>query len=310
MTAPDTLRRTLEGLTFGHGQRFENFEVIPIIGSSDSAPGYVTLDEALAHGDIEITEVSEAGQVSELEVSVKGASPVLLVDGEELVGAKQNRVLNLTILAPARKETRVPVSCVEAGRWRHTSRRFGSSPRTQFAQGRAAKTRAVSASLESHGLRHSDQGEVWNLIAEKSSRLSVSSDTSAMSAMYERLDSSIDAFVNATEPVAGQVGALFFINGEPAGLDLFDNASTWRKLAPKLVRGYALDAIDRRSTAAWPSDSALAEAFAQRVRSSDVSVFQAAGEGDDVRLRGASITGAALVANERVVHVSAFPVGA
>jgi hypothetical protein len=27
--------------------------------------------------------------------------PVLLLDGEELVGAKQNRVLNLTVLAPA-----------------------------------------------------------------------------------------------------------------------------------------------------------------------------------------------------------------
>jgi hypothetical protein len=26
---------------------------------------------------------------------------VLLLDGEELVGAKQNRVLNLTVLAPA-----------------------------------------------------------------------------------------------------------------------------------------------------------------------------------------------------------------
>src|SRR5438876_9900087 len=101
--------------------------MIPIVGGGDAAPAYLTLDEALASDDIEITEVSEAGQVSELKVTVKGAAPVLLLDGEELIGAKQNRVLNLTILAPAHRATKIPVSCVEAGRWRHASARFSSS---------------------------------------------------------------------------------------------------------------------------------------------------------------------------------------
>ena len=49
----------------------------------------------------QITEVSDAGRVSELKVVVKGERAVLLVDGEELVGAKQNRVLNLSMLVPA-----------------------------------------------------------------------------------------------------------------------------------------------------------------------------------------------------------------
>jgi hypothetical protein len=40
-----------------------------------------------------------------------------LLDGEELIGAKQNRALNLTILAPAKQVIVIPVSCVEAGRW-------------------------------------------------------------------------------------------------------------------------------------------------------------------------------------------------
>ena len=51
-------------------------------------------------------------------------SPVLLVDGEELIGAKQNRVLNLSILIPAKQRCVIPICCVEAGRWRAASREF------------------------------------------------------------------------------------------------------------------------------------------------------------------------------------------
>jgi len=69
-----------------------------------------------------ITEVSDEGQVPELKIVAKGDKAVLLVDGEELVGAKQNRVLNLTILVPAPSTTTIPVSCVESGRWAPRSR--------------------------------------------------------------------------------------------------------------------------------------------------------------------------------------------
>jgi hypothetical protein len=38
-------------------------------------------------------------------------------DGEQLVGAKQNRILNMTVLVAAETEVTIPVSCVERGRW-------------------------------------------------------------------------------------------------------------------------------------------------------------------------------------------------
>ena len=70
-------------------------------------------------------EVSEGGHVPETEEIVnEGELSVLLLDGEELLGAKQNRVLNLTILVPAHQTCVVPVSCVESGRWHHVSGRL------------------------------------------------------------------------------------------------------------------------------------------------------------------------------------------
>lgn len=52
------------------------------------------LDEALAEGLFEVREVDDGGSVNEILVINKTNYTVLLLDGEILAGAKQNRVLN------------------------------------------------------------------------------------------------------------------------------------------------------------------------------------------------------------------------
>jgi hypothetical protein len=235
-----------------------------------------------------------------------GRKPVLLLDGEELVGAKQNRVLNLTILVAAATKLAIPVSCVEAGRWRHVSRGFQASPRAQFAEGRAAKMRDVTASLRESGTRRSNQGDVWDRIADKAARLGAESDTGAMAAMFEQAQAPIDKFVEAFPPHPRQAGALFAINGRIVGLELFDAPATWRKLAPKLVRSYAVDAIDRGGEAGKSALSEEAKRFIAAIAVSDASAFPATGLGSDVRLSSPDLAGAVLVADGRAVHMSAF----
>ena len=112
-----------------------------------------------------------------------GDKPVFILDGEELVGAKQNRVVNLSILVPASTTVTVPVSCVEAGRWRAKSRTFKSAPRTQYATGRAKRVAQVTYNLKASGSRHSDQAEVWSDIAMMSRKLEAESPTAAMEEM-------------------------------------------------------------------------------------------------------------------------------
>jgi hypothetical protein len=306
--APKAVVDAVRHVTFGPASELRNLSVVPLLSHEDREVEYLTLDEALAGAWAEVFEVSEAGQVSQLKVAVKGDRPVLLIDGEELIGAKQNRVLNLTILVPANSATAIPVSCVESGRWQRRSRGFASSPHAHFAEGRAARSRQVTSSLMDGGGRRSDQGDVWRRVEEKSARFNVASDTSAMSALFDKVGGSLDDFVSAFSPGEHQVGAVFFINGRPVGLDLFDAASTWRKLSPKLVRSYAVDALDRDGREPLQKPSAeVPTQFASAVASSPSSAFPAAGEGEDVRLTGAEIAGAALVARGRVIHVSAFP---
>jgi ARG/rhodanese/phosphatase superfamily protein len=174
----------LASITLGPEVVVHNLTMIPLlrVSADSSLLDYCVLDEALASGAVEITEVSEQGSVPDLKLVNRGSTPVLIVDGEELLGAKQNRIVNLTILVAANSELTIPVSCVEAGRWRARSRSFTSAPRTQFATGRAKRMASVSCSMVTRGDRVSDQSEVWSDIAEKSSRLHAASPTSAMDA--------------------------------------------------------------------------------------------------------------------------------
>ena len=305
MTAAVRIVDAVRGVECRPAMAFQNLGLAPLVADRDREAGYVVLDDALARGWVTVTEVGEGGSVPELKVVNRGDVAVLLLDGEELVGAKQNRVLNLTILVPPQHTTIIPVSCVESGRWRRASHEFGSASRTQFAEGRAAKMDQVTSSMKADGTRRSDQQAVWSAIAEKSARLGAESDTAAMAAMYEKLDHSLEDFIAAYPPVDNQVGAVFLVNGRLAGLELFDAPSTWRTLWPKLVRSYALDAIDRKQVRppVTPSDERF---LIDAVAASASAVFRAVGEGEDVRLSGHDVIGAALVARERAIHLCAF----
>src|SRR4051812_26757136 len=100
----------------GDAQCFRGLSLVPLFPAQDPSLEYIGLDEAATHG-LAVTEIDQAGSVGTLIVSNPLAGNVLLFEGEELVGAKQNRVLERTILVHANAKVPVPVNCVERGRW-------------------------------------------------------------------------------------------------------------------------------------------------------------------------------------------------
>ena len=120
------LDKFINDLKVGEALNFNQLIIKPIFVSTDYKLPFLTLEEALQSEVLEITEVDESGSVPELLVKNKGALDVIVLEGEELRGAKQNRIVNTTIIIPAGSEILLPVSCVEQGRWRHNSARFSS----------------------------------------------------------------------------------------------------------------------------------------------------------------------------------------
>ncbi len=303
---------TISHIRIGTPATFRNLTLFPLTDGKGMPADYLTLDEALAKKSARVTEVSEGGSVPELKFVNEAGQPVFLLDGEELVGAKQNRVLNLSILVPAGKTLVIPVSCVEQGRWHHRSREFSSTARAYYAEGRARKMSQVTYSMKSRGERRSDQGAVWSDLDDKFGRLAASSPTSAMSDIYEQYTAKLEDYVGSFAPAEGQVGMMFAIGGRIVGFDLFDCAETLRKLFPKLIRSYALDALDAslvKQTEAKAPSVADAMEFLNGITRARLETFPAIGEGEDIRLSSVGLTGAALAKKERVVHLSAFRLG-
>ena len=303
-----TIENALAGIQIGVESTFGNMTIFPLLNGDSGSADYLTLDEALGRGLVQITEVSAQGSVPELKLNNESDEPVLLLDGEELIGAKQNRVLNLTILAPPKRTIIIPVSCVEARRWSPRSAKFATSSNAYFAQGRAKKMAQVSYSLMSRGQARSDQNAVWADIRLKASHLKAESATAAMSDIYEHSSKRIDDYVGAFAAIDRQAGAVFTINGNIIGFDLFDSPGTFKKLLPKLVRSYALDAIDTDTKKAAAPSRGSVEELLLAITQAEAKTFPASGEGVDVRFTGPNLTGAGLIVNGRVIHIGAFPI--
>lgn len=298
----------LSDITVENTINYRNLTMFPLRAKGEEELDYLTLDEALSGGLVHISEVSQAGRVPELRFENAADLPVLIVDGEELVGAKQNRTANLTVLVPTRTTIVLPVSCVEAGRWSHGGGRLVASNRAHFARGRASRVASVSQSMSSEGSRRSDQGRVWSDIEEVACRMEAPSPTRAMAAVFERHRTRIEDYVTALTAIEGQTGALFAIGADVVGVDLFDRSSTLRALLPKLVRSYAVDALEVAGEATSPPDGKIAEAFLRSAASAKVNNYPAVGLGTDIRLSARGLAGGGLVVDDALVHLAVFAV--
>jgi len=298
----------LQSVQFGAVQTYKSIAIVPLIAPADGIFQYRTRGEALATWDIAITEVSAAGSVPDLMVVNRANKPVLLIDGEELAGAKQNRVLNTSILIKEVSETKIPVSCTEQGRWSYASQAFAESGHVMAYKSRSKKTRSVHQSLEACGTPKSDQGEVWDGVAELQVKACCMSPTSAMSDVYKAREEDLRKCDEIFKPVANQVGLLAFIGGKPAGADMVSLTSTYAKLHPKLVRSYTLEGLldDKAKPVTADGPTTRAKEFLAEIAAAEERQFVSVGHGTDYRYKAKALAGTALVHQNEVIHAAFF----
>ena len=296
----------LSKLEFGEVQTFNNMAVFPLFTSADDSPRYLTLKEALERRELVVTEVSQSGSVPELKVVNKADIPVLLLDGEEIAGAKQNRVLNTTILVMEKSETIIPVSCTEQGRWSYASGEFFDSGHIMNREVRSEKASHVSRSLKESLSYRGDQGAVWDGIASFAQRANVRSTTGAMRDVYESRENDLKDYLEAFQCVPRQKGIFVMVNGAVTGFDVISFESAYEVIHPKLVKSYAMDALLSKSGKNGDPSVEKARAFVEETSRCEEKKFKSVGHGWDHRFEGKGLVGSSLVHQEKVIHLAFF----
>ena len=123
-----------------------------------------------------------------------------------------------------------------------------------------------------------------------------------------------DAFIQRADDIENIVSRLAYPSDAPAGVvvlldghaecaDLFDRPETLRAYWSRLVRSYALEALDRKRSK--PSMDA-AQRLLRRPGAAHLTPFASIGLGTDIRIVGNGVVGAALVHGQTVVHTGLF----
>ena len=276
--------------------------VTPLFPRTDPHAHYLALEEAIARG-LRIEEVDASGSVPELLVANPLERNVLLFDGEELVGAKQNRILNVSVLVGGKTELPIPVSCVEEGRWQNVSPSFETASHAAHPSLRRRKAESLRHEPLARGVA---QHDVWDEVQEMNLRMDVVSPTGASADAYRRWDEPLLELERAFPLEPGQAGAILVVGGDIC-LDYVSRPDAFERLYPRLLRGYMLDVVQRLDRPAT-SDERVRK-FVADVVSAKRTRRPSAGLGQDVRLESAGVIGSGLELDGELLQLSAFTSG-
>jgi hypothetical protein len=304
----DVVAKYLMSIELGGPQETQGVAVFPLFAPAKPRLEYVALKTALDSGSFAVSELTAAGVVGDLRVRNGGSSPVLLLDGEELAGAKQNRVLNTTILVGAHTETVIPVSCTEQGRWSYVSSSFQESHSVAPPRMRRATQRTVSASLARESTFRADQGEVWAGVQRMAADAGVHSETGAMRDVFQARMSDLDALLLHFPLQPGQRGLLATASDSVLGFDLVSRSDVYAVLHTKLVRSYVMDGLLANMKPAILAVGELAQGFLHATSSTEEKRYKSVGHGYDYRYAGEGIVGSAITFRSEVVHTAFFAV--
>lgn len=294
----------LPQLRVGEPIRHEAIAVFPLFSDASDRAEYRLADEALADKSVTVEETSSSGCVFELLVKNLGDVRVLFLEGDQLVGAKQNRVLNTSVMVAAGSRIKIPVSCVEQGRWRSTSQFFVSSDSHSSNSLRGILRRSVSRSLKEQSGHRSDQAAVWKEIANLQQSQGVRSSSADVADIYAAFRKRIATCQESLKYVPGARGWVVAIGPRISMLDLFDQPPTCEHVWSRFLSGVFLDALAENEAQAAPTLAEVAR-FIARIEELNWSRTESVGEGDEYRSETEfGEHAAALVLAPAVIHAS------
>ena len=275
-----------------------------------------------------ISEIDESGSVPFLHAENPTKHYMLFIEGDQLIGAKQNRVCNSTVLMQPNSTARLPVSCVEEGRWRHVSRHFGSSKfhASPALRRKITKTKeATRRDTQGRQVHSAHQGQVWSHIVGFAEQAGVQSKTMAVQDVYEarEIEMQNQLLENPTDVGKSEKpqnaciecpkGIHGWILETPDGgvsIDLFGTPKLCRQAWKRIIGSAAIEAMiyQKHSHSKLQSRSNLKSRKAVKqlintIQKTPLERVEPVAAGIEQRFADTELSGAYLTLHNRVVHL-------
>jgi hypothetical protein len=291
----------LPDLTFGTAARHGSVTVLPVFAAAAS-PGvdYDLGADALGRGGLEVHE-SARGGIEELQARNRGRRRVLLLEGDHLLGARQNRMLTSTVMVGRGRTVGLPVSCVEQGRSRGPSSQFDGLAHLGSPRLRRIAKFTVTRALLRGGTRVADQSAIWSQIQQQQQSLRVRSATHALSHTYAARATDIAEIADQLPYPAGAVGLALGVGSTLVSVDLFDHPGTCAHYWRRLVEGAALDGLGAAPRSAALGGGAVARVL-HELRAAEWSEVAAVGDGSELRTQVPAAAASLVIVDGRIVH--------
>ena len=229
---------------------YKNLSIFLIHGKDESKKtNMMTLQEAMER---KLFRVYETSEVNELEVeNLSKEQDVFIQSGDIVKGGKQDRVLAISIIIPARSgRVKIEAFCVESGRW--TKR--GNEDSKQFT---SSNDRIVTKELKLAANSARSQQEVWNQVSDAQARLSknvggtvadgASSSSLQLSLENKKVVANVDEYVkNLSSIINGKsdvIGYAMAINGKINSADVYVSNALFKKVWMKMLKASATEAV-------------------------------------------------------------------
>ncbi len=282
----------LDTAKLGEPVFLRNLRVFPIHASSENGLGILSIEEIIAGARGEFTEL-DTPDINRILFDNRDDHSVLMLDGEEITGSLQNRIVANSTLVEKHSTRDIPVICAEEGRWNEIGgfqTGYCSYPKLRAILSRPGR--------KENGL----QKTVWKEIERKLAATKTLSTTSSMHDIYDNLEDRVNRYLEDFQSLDHDtIGFIGTAGRKILGCDIFSDSPTYKKFERKLLRSYALDAIEYQQSSRGKTDvddflkDILESLERKRKKTSRFSI------------KGDRLMGQGLSLENHIVHLSAFP---
>jgi len=290
-------------------QKHGRLSIIQLLTAQQNTLDYISGPSAIKSDLIQVKEVSESGSVNNLFVYNLSDRYVFFMDGDILVGAKQNRVLNTSVLLVPNSKTTLPVSCVEQGRWRHTSTMFRDSDYITPHKLRAGKSRNVSNNLRTRSQFDAGQSEVWKNVEDYQMFFKVASPTMNLSDVYAKEEKNFDQFTKNFNLNNDANGIILFVDKKVLNVEVFNRTDIYAEYFPKIIKSAAMEIfhLDKKENDLTEVEAIYKmQSMFDTIDTMPKTKHKGVAAGEEERFDSKDMTGFELKFKDHLVHLTAL----